>query len=205
MYANYIVTFDTCKAFSFPPETDVNLLSATAISCLLLSSLTDTNTHCHTVNILRNNIHTQVLSEWPVINKGGESSQRVSQLTYNQAEWWPAGRKSIAGGETPSKLSMEPTSRYCRQVLIYKAGVSLSPPRPLNKGRVRRLVSYLHLGFEALQRGVRGELWGISPRIGLPCVEERSPVFWRVHNEWNCHQSSSFQQNFTFKVTRISQ
>lgn len=55
--------------------------------------------------------------------KRGET-QRVSQLTYSRAEWWPAGRKSIAGGETPSKLSMGPTSRYCRQDLIHKAGVS---------------------------------------------------------------------------------
>lgn len=55
--------------------------------------------------------------------KKGET-QRASQLTYNRTEWWPAGRKSIAGGETPSKLSMGPTSRYCRQGLIHKAGVS---------------------------------------------------------------------------------
>lgn len=55
--------------------------------------------------------------------KKGET-QRASQLTYSRTEWWPAGRKSIAGGETPSKLSMGPTSRYCRQGLIHKAGVS---------------------------------------------------------------------------------
>lgn len=96
-----------------------------------LNHTTPPHTHrTHTLGFLPSLIHTvHTNTQLKCFQTGRRSTkkgetQRASQLTYSRTEWWPAGRKSIAGGETPSKLSMGPTSRYCRQGLIHKAAVS---------------------------------------------------------------------------------
>lgn len=95
---------------------------------LMLSIALQTHTHMHTFGLLAPLTHTNTQLKCSQTGRRStkkSETQRASQLTYSRTEWWPAGRKSIAGGETPSKLSMGPTSRYCRQGLIHKACVSV--------------------------------------------------------------------------------
>lgn len=135
----------------------------------LSDTLLHTNMYSQTPNALCNLIHTYTHTHTKCSRTDQRSTkrgemQRVSQLTYSQAEWWPAGRKSIAGGETPSKAVHGPTSRYCRQVLIHKAGVS-----PEQRERQEALLLSLSGLWitKAYHCSVRGELGGIRLRLSL--------------------------------------
>lgn len=135
-------------------------------------SLSDTHLHTNmysqTPNALCNLIHTyththKVLADWPEINKEGRDAK--SFTTHLQPGWVMASREEINSrrGDT-IKAVHGPTSRYCRQVLIHKAGVS-----PEQRERQEALLLSLSGLWitKAYHCSVRGELGGIRLRLSL--------------------------------------
>lgn len=121
---------------------------------LMLSVTLSTHTHTPT--------H-KVLSNWPEINKEGRDAK--SFTTHLQPGWVMASGEEINSrrGDT-IKAVHGPTSRYCRQVLIHKAGVS-----PEQRERQEALLLSLSGLWitKAYHCSVRGELGGIRLRLGL--------------------------------------
>lgn len=84
------------------------------------------------------------------------------------AEWWLVGWKSIVEGKTPSKLSMAPTSCYCRQHLCHKADVS--PGTTADAGGFS-LISIRAMNYKSPLCSLMGTVW--SQRGAVIMVEKQ--------------------------------
>lgn len=107
-----------------------------------------------------------MLSDWRSTERCG--TQRLTAHLQG-AEWWLAGWKSIVGRKTPSKLSVELTSCYCRQHLFHKADVS---PGQMKDAGGSSLISIRAMNYKSpIAWSLMGTVWSkTGPWLWLSSV-----------------------------------